>query len=153
MLAYHYDILCFTETQVDNTYTDNEVFQPSNKTIYRKDRNFHEGEVMSAIEPSLYPAPVNISFDIWSIEAVAIHVVLSRKDLVVVCLYILSNDVKDSLSSFNDLVGRINNNSSLLILGDFNFPDMNWTKGVINSGSNQKELHKYFLNLHMNCIS
>ena len=87
----------------------------------------------------------------------AIHAVLSGRDLVVVCLYIPLNGVKDFLSTCNELAEHIYNNyrdCSLLILGDFNFPDMKWTKGVIKSGTNLKELHKScFKGLYfMNCI-
>ena len=86
----------------------------------------------------------------------AIHAVLSGRDLVVVCLYIPPNGVKDFLSTCNELVEHIYNNyrdCSLLILDDFNFPDMDWTKGVKKSGTNQKYLHKYFLSCFMKCIS
>lgn len=41
VLSYQYNILCLTETHIDNTFTNNEILQPSNKAIYRNDRNIH----------------------------------------------------------------------------------------------------------------
>ena len=41
-----------------------------------------------------------------------------------------------------DFISKRSPGSSLLITGDFNFPDVDWLHLTVKSGSNQSELHK-----------
>lgn len=47
-----FDIVCLTETHIDPTIPDHQIFDYNHKTIYRKDRNLHGGGVLIAINES-----------------------------------------------------------------------------------------------------
>lgn len=43
------DIVCITETHIDNTFTDKQVIETDNNILYRQDRNIHGGGVLIAV--------------------------------------------------------------------------------------------------------
>lgn len=153
VLSFQHDILCLTETHIDSTFTNDELIDSSNKTIYRNDRNIHGGGVLIAVKPSMSQQYINIGFNIAPVEAVCIRVDLgldTGSDLVLVCLYIPPSMIKYSIDPLNDLLDFIYTKfkeNSILIVGDFNFPDVDWVNLTVKPDSNQKELHKCFLNL------
>lgn len=43
--ATEYDVICITETHLDNTFLSSQPFSPLDKVTYRKDKNLHGGVV------------------------------------------------------------------------------------------------------------
>ena len=49
LLTFDYDVVCLTETHIDRTIYDNEIFDYANKHIYRKDRMLGGKGVLVAV--------------------------------------------------------------------------------------------------------
>ena len=48
--TFDYDIVCLTETHIDNTIQDHQIFDYNNKILYRKDRNIYRGVLIAGSE-------------------------------------------------------------------------------------------------------
>ena len=57
-LSQNYDIICLTETHLDDTFADSQIFNTDDKRIYRKDRNIHGGGVLIAVNSQIKHSPI-----------------------------------------------------------------------------------------------
>ena len=120
-----YDIICITETWLHKNITDSEIL-PSDYVIHRRDRESRGGGVLVAVKDTIQSKAVSIS---RTIEMISIQLDIVPK-LVVSCVYLPPNCSTEAqeevLSCFNSLFPTING-KDLILLGDFNLPDINWS--------------------------
>ena len=118
----NFDIYCFTETWLTVSVYDNELF-PCGYSVYRRDRSSRGGGVLLAINDRL-PSTRLPSPD--AIEAVAVSVGLDV--LTTLCaVYVPPNSTPEYVSSLCSYMYSLSLSSAALILvGDFNFPDIVW---------------------------
>jgi len=67
----------------------------------------------------------------------------------VLCLYIPPKLTRQALEPLDDLLSLMSSDfpgSKLLVVGDFYFPDIDWKNLQVRACSNQKALHRKFLN-------
>jgi len=112
----NYSILCITETWLSSDICDNEIL--------RNDRDSRGGGVLIAIRDSItssiIPSPSNIE---------VISVLISMQTSFIIC--VLYYEIL-----FNYLIDLVNGNTNpVILLGDFNFPDVDW---CTLSGSSSK---------------
>ena len=79
----NFDIICVTETWLNNTVFNNEIL-PTSYTIYRKDRVNRGGGVLVAINNSI---PSQLCHVNNSIEMISVHL-NTRTKVLLICLYI-----------------------------------------------------------------
>ena len=73
---------------------------------------------------------------------------MKSRDLLVHCIYIPPSLVKDSLQPLSNVLEFVERyKATTLIVGDLNFPDIDWSLGIVKSNSNLKGLHQCFLSL------
>lgn len=113
-------IIAITETWLNDKYFDNEIL-PHDYFIYRKDRNSRGGGVLLAVHrcvPSrLIESPPNL-------EVIAVSLI--NINLIVCVVYVPPNV---SLPTFNVILfflAKIISMGPVIILGDFNLPDIDW---------------------------
>ena len=96
---------------------------PSKFNIYRKDRKSRGGGVLVAVSESLQssiiPSPENLEL---------ISVSITHRHTIIICtVYIPPNSDSDYLNSlFLYLSNLITLRDHIILVGDFNFPDINW---------------------------
>jgi len=117
-----YDIICLTETWLSDTIYDSEIL-PYNYTIFCKDRQSHGGSVLVAVDNRIPCHQIDSPEDL---EAVCINLTLISP--ITVCVIYIppsSPDVHYG-NLFTFLSSLQSTSEGLLILGDFNLPDIDW---------------------------
>ena len=109
-----FEIYCITETWLSDFVYDHEII-PSKFNIYCKDRKSRGGGVLVAVSESLQssiiPSPENLEL---------ISVSITHRDTIIICTVYYLNSLFLYLSNLITLHDHIS------LVGDFNFPDINW---------------------------
>ena len=125
------NVFCITETWLSEFISDCEII-PSDFVLYRKDRPSRGGGVLIAINKSLYSTLVPSPSDI---EVVTIKIGLSNA-IVICCVYVPPDStivyVSSLVSYLTDIVSSFD---KCILVGDFNFPDIDWSSLTGNSVS------------------
>ena len=123
------DIVIATETWLDPTITNNQVFPP-NYTVWRKDReNSKGGGVLIAVKNR----PTYLSSDVPELQTtceiiwIKINIV-SCNTLYICSFYNPNTSDGNSMINFSESINRAANikDAFLLIGGDFNLPGWDW---------------------------
>ena len=134
-----------TETWLSDQVFDREIC-PSQYTLYHPDRSLCGGGVLLAVDKSI---PVLSSSNSPDIKVVSIVCSL-RFPLTVCVIYIPPNVSEDYDLSLHCYLSNLSLNfTHLLILGDFNYPDIDWTRlhGSTSNSNSFCDLLFYY-NLH-----
>ncbi|XP_055840378.1 uncharacterized protein LOC129907931 [Episyrphus balteatus] len=152
--AFPYDLLAFTETWLNATILDTELFDKE-FLVYRKDRHVDVkspvgGGVLIAVRNNFCSSLVTFPFKL-NIELICIKILVKSRHLFVLNVYI---PPKTSPSTFAELsialdfvFGIADLDSSILLLGDFNLLNIDWVPSEdesyleASSTSSQQELH------------
>ena len=114
----------YTETWLSNTIFDYEIV-PAHYTIFRNDRPTRGGGVMITIKDCI---PVTFVSKPTQVEAVSVCLEFPNP-IILCCLYIPPNPSRDLLE---DVISYLSNlfctysNHDIVLVGDFNLPDINW---------------------------
>lgn len=151
VLSSEYDILCITETHLDPSFNNEMILSSSQKIIYRHDRDCHGGGVLLALTASLPQEQVFFKRSFLPVEAVCVKVGCPRdeNEFFVLCCYVPPRLAREAVAPLEELLDFMTSDfpgSNVLVVGDFNFPDIDWCNLQIRSNSNQKQLHRSFLN-------
>lgn len=132
--------------------SDHEIL-PSGYNIYRRDRlNRVSGGSLIAIKSSLCSREVDLPIESTGLEVVMVEIENLKKDrkLLVVNCYRPPND-REFIVKFEHLLKslKFTNCYSIIILGDFNYPNIEWVEGSGFQNSTPGE-EQTFSNLLMN---
>ena len=123
MYASDCNVFCITETWLSDQISDGEIL-PSNFVLYRSDRPSRGGGVLIAVHESIYSTLVSSPFDL---EVVSVRLGLDNH-FVVCCIYAPPDSTVLYISSLvNYLTDIASSSSKCIIVGDFNFPDIDWS--------------------------
>ena len=156
-MSYQHDILCLTETHLDSSIDDNLILFHTDKQIYRQDRNLHGGGVLVAVNSEIDSRLIPLSLSIYPVEVVAVHIPKQSifiLDLVIVCVYMPPGNSSRSVEGLNQLFEFVFSHfplSQILVMGDFNLPDIDWESYSTKISSNNKGCHQIFLNCLAEC--
>ena len=132
------------------------LFCPTNYNIYRKDRLYAKGGgslILVRNDTVSHSVPLPIS-DSCKIDAVACRIALQQGEaLGVLCVYRPPNITDDENAGLLAIMTAFLSNDfqSCIILGDFNFPDIQWPCSA-SCGQSEQFLHfvqDYFLQQHV----
>jgi len=99
---------------------DHEIL-PTGYSIYRKDRSSRGGGVLLAVKNSIHSHALNTP-----LELEALYVQIGNTDPINYCLvYIPPNSSEVYIQTLCDFL-TICSNDKLVLIGDFNFPTINW---------------------------
>ena len=130
-LSPYYNLICITETHIDQTFFSSQLFNDTDKNIYRKDRNINGGGVLIAIDCEI-PHMTILSCQEETCEIIGINVKLKSLDLTVICFYRPDKNI-DDMDPFYRYINTIriaHPKNKFLILGDFNMPDIDWQRKI-----------------------
>ena len=121
-LAYSklFDVICLTETY--SIYYDNEIL-PSNYKLFRHDRQTRGGGVLIAVSDKI---PCLELTSPESLETICVR--LNLPNPITVCVvYVPPNSASTYYETLFAYISDLSNNSDkVIIIGDFNFPDIDW---------------------------
>ena len=124
MYSTPFNVYCITETWLKDDIYDNEIL-PSEYTLYRKDRSSRGGGVLIAVNNIISSNLISSPSDL---ELVAINLNLKNESITVCTVYIPPKSCAlyfDHLLSY--LHSLASSSKSLIIIGDFNMPDICWS--------------------------
>lgn len=136
-----YDIVILTETHLDHTIADGEIF-PRGYTVFRRDREHHGrhgGGVLIATRDSVRAFPRD-DLHVDTSELFFVELVLSnKKKLTLRVFYRLPNN---DLKPLEDLKLALNQISptELILVGDFNLSAIDWNIPRVLDNSSKYEL-------------
>ena len=117
-----FSVFVITESWCSPYIFDAEIIPP-NFLIFRKDRPSRGGGVFIAVQKSI-PSKLIPSPD--SLEVVAVEIQLPNP-IVLCAVYLPPSASASSVSSTLHFLSTIVNQYNAILLGDFNFPDINWS--------------------------
>ncbi|MFZ2538829.1 MAG: endonuclease/exonuclease/phosphatase family protein, partial [Oscillospiraceae bacterium] len=126
------DIICLQETRIDGTVSSSELF-PRNYIVYRKDRDTNGGGVLVAVSDRLVSCQC---FDMDSdTESVWVKISRGKSTPLFVCsFYRPPNSLIVYLNTFRDVLDKLLGRGQVLphviITGDFNYPEANWSDSL-----------------------
>ena len=143
VLSEGYDIICLTETHLDDSISSQSIIEISNLDFFRRDRNIYGGGVLIAVNKRLNASRLDL--DTLDEEFVAVKIAPK----VIVCCYYRPHI---SLRNIDDLSEIINNictsfpNHLIILVGDMNLPGIDWNALEVKANTQYKDLHRQFLN-------
>ena len=118
----NYQIIAITETWLTSSIYNNEIL-PTQYTIYRSDRNSRGGGIMIAINQSIPSKIISISKEV---EALTVQLLLEQP----INLCLIYNPPNSESNYQQKLLAYLSDNmqatEEVILLGDFNVPDINW---------------------------
>ncbi|CAB4040147.1 Hypothetical predicted protein, partial [Paramuricea clavata] len=135
-----HDLIAIVETWLNPTINDAEILSPSDFCIHRRDRTDRRGGgVMLAVRKPLYSTRrTDLETDA---EILACEVrPTQKKKILVLVFYRPPSTNHVYMNAFNKCLknARVARFTQIVVLGDFNLPDMNWnTNSSTNNGTGQ----------------
>lgn len=136
LLASDYDVITLTETWLRSNVDSCELFGNA-YCVYRCDRsplnsNFNRGGgVLIAVKSTFSSQRIELTV-CNNLEIVIVRLVINRKVLFILCLYIPSGSPRITYDSFLSALNtffsetRIGDNDLIMLCGDFNIPHCTW---------------------------
>ena len=133
LYTFNFCIICLTETWLSDFICNGEIL-PTGFVLYRKDRPSRGGGVLIAVRESLFSSFVPSPHDL---EMVCVK--LGRGiDCVICCVYIPPECSFSYVSSVVQFLTDLTSSfRKCVVVGDFNFPDIDWSilMGTSNSSN------------------
>jgi len=140
-----FDVVCLTETHLDKTVPSQMLFDSSNWVVHRKDRNIHGGGVLIAIGSNICHSLISFSCADEIVGIVISDEKPNNNLTVIACFYRPpGNNTQDELPFFSEIFTG-HPLSQVLVVGDFNMPDICWNTKTVRGVSNLKCMHQQFL--------
>jgi len=136
-------MVCITESWLNPSISNSALTGDLNYSVFRKDRDDSYGGVCIMINEELLKAvPVALPTKYSNLELVVIDIInLQSKCRVFVCYRPPSSDsdssaVQYSLDMCECIESLYPNNSTVIVCGDFNLPNINWTNIDVSAINN-----------------
>ena len=145
-----HDIVCITETHLDQTIGSGEILSSDLYSMYRKDRNIHGGGVLIAVKKTI----PHTSCPIGGILEAAGIILTGKLCQPIIIVYrppsensTYMDDLLSNVSSSITILNLSVQNISMMLLGDFNYPGINWKTDppTLKPSTHTKSLHQAFI--------
>ena len=114
-------MIAITETWLTENIFDSEIL-PNQYIIYRNDRQSRGGGVLLAVQThissKLLSSPTNL-------EMLTVELNLSKR-IIICVVYFPPNPTVSQIRSLSDHLSEFQQPYNVILLGDFNLPDINW---------------------------
>lgn len=142
----NYDVIALTETSLNSSFYDGELFDTSEFFVYRCDRSELNsvsevgGGVLIAVKSDVNSELVVVP-DIDGVELVVVRLRFDRADVFVCCVYIPSGSNVATYQRYGEAFEKILNyldlgtEDELWVFGDFNLPHVDWLHQSCAEGS------------------
>lgn len=147
VLSTQCDIMCLTETHLDSSIHNSTILEANDKIIHRNDRNIHGGGVIIALQTEIVHERVFVDLP-CILEYVAVVFESNKCNVLLICIY--NPPVKHCADELQLLLDHFMGKYPkyiLMLTGDFNMPDINWSLHSVKKESQSKGIHTNFLNV------
>ena len=128
------DIICITESWLDSNI-DSATLSLTDYVIFRKDRNRHGGGSLLAVRKSLNAKEFLHN---TSHEVVFVDLQINNVNLRIICAYRSPSQTSNENQDFiNFLNSHLEVCSSFILVGDFNYPGIDWNNLYANNTPEQ----------------
>lgn len=143
-LTNDFDIICLTETHIDDTVPNNCIIEAPDKKVFRRDRTLYGGGVLIAVNDNLKPRELII--DDLGEEILFIGF---EPKTIICCLYRPYVHLKNmnNLRAILESVTEKYPEHILILTGDFNLPGINWNLRQLKHDCQHKQIHSEFLDI------
>ena len=128
----HPDIVVITETFLDNSFLDSELFS-AQYAVFRKDRNRHGGGVLIAVRQHI-SAVRWVTSELSNIELIWLRVVSGSSSFMLGGFYRPPGSPESYLLELQSSLHSLPSNSSIVLCGDFNVLNVSWETVSPTSG-------------------
>ena len=143
--SYNPDIIIGTETWLNDSVHNSEIFPP-NYNIYRRDRRDGFGGVLVEVKADIVSDHLDVEINT---ESVNTSIALEKgKQLIVGALY---RPPSSSIEYMDNMCTTRHKKAIFWVGGDLNLPDINWTTQVIDGNSNAVAINHRLLDCTQNC--
>jgi exonuclease III len=138
------DIMFLVETKIDENYPTYS-FLPPNYNAIRKDRSIHGGGVLIAFRDDIVAEPLTNLNSNCEIVWTKVHFT-RNKSIYFASYYRPPNDHLQSLEALHESLTKLYRTQktppNVVIAGDFNLPDINWSKQQITNNRTASKHNK-----------
>ena len=126
--SHDFEILCVYETWLSDNIHDHEIL-PDNFILYRKDRPSRGGGVLIAVVSSYH----SVTLSSPDLEVVTVKLGLDH-ELVICCVYVPPSASHSYVGLLINYLTVLQSSSvHCIIVGDLNFPDINWSSSELSN--------------------
>ena len=141
------DIIAGTESWLNPTHFNNEIFDTETYSIFRKDRTNKKGggvflAIKHCLNPIIQPDLDSDSEIIWAKIDVP-----GLKSVLVGSFYKPKENDLESLRGLRDSLSKIPRSSLIWLLGDFNLPQIDWDTEQIKQNCSYTSVYDSFLKI------
>src|ERR1051325_382521 len=146
LYSFEYQIICISETWLDDNFI-NSLLDPDNKySIYRKDRadGVRGGGVCIFVQRNLNSIPMqdnSVSLNKYT-EIVGASITANGHLLNIICVYIAPNISKPLFSSYCNILSHIPSLNKSVVVGDFNHSKVDWKINFFPNDFKSRELFR-----------
>ena len=138
------DVVCGTESWLDESIGDSEIFPTNIYKVYRNDRNLEGGGVFVLVKNNILSERVKLPKT--SCELCLVELKLKNtKHQIIGSFYMPHRDIT-SIKNMDTLIKPLIN-KNLTICGDFNCPDIDWENGIVTTGASNRLVQEELLTL------
>lgn len=146
-LSCDYDAIALTETSLNASFFDSELFDSKQFSVYRTDRSELNstyqrfGGVLTAVRTQ-FPSEQVLVPGIDNVEMIVVRVHLQNHSLYICCLYVPSGSSVAIYSEYLEALEKVLSfidldlNDEMCVLGDFNLSLVEWIPDHVNEGTN-----------------
>ena len=131
LVSNNVDILIGTESHLDESYLNSEIF-PRNYSTYRKDRNCYGGGVFISVQSTIPSYQIDVSST--SIEIIWVYLHIGKTGIAVGSFYGPPHSpdslLDDLLLSITEIKHKFPH-TQVILGGDFNRPGIDWEYGTL----------------------
>ena len=142
-LTTDFDIICLTETHLDQTIDSQSIIESPLMTIFCKDRNCWGGGVLVGVK-SIYE-PYELQCDTGNHEMVVVKI---DPGLIICCYY--RPHISNDLNGVDDIISKLRRQHPeclTIVAGDINLPGIDWETNRIKAQTPYKHHHQHFLDI------
>jgi len=140
-LIVDFNIICLTETHIDDTISSHCLIPDTNKTIFRRDRDIHGGGVLIAVDGNLQPSELKIKTK----EEI---IVVKINNKILLCCYYRPHIYLKNMDQIRLIIEEMiskHPGHRVIFLGDMNLPDIDWRTNRLKPNAKHKQTHVDFL--------
>ena len=138
------DVVCGTETWLDDTILDAELFPTHIYKPYRKDRNLKGGGVLILVRADIVSQKLTLTNN--NCELCLVEIKPNKTKKYIVGSFYMPHRNSKSLKELRSNLDPLQKHN-ITICGDFNCPDIDWKQHIVHPGASDRSTQEELISL------